>query len=98
MMKKALVAVGLVLLLIVITVLALPFLVDLNRYQDQYRPLIEQAMNRKVMLKDIRLTLWPRIGARMAGFTVLEDPAFGSGAFASLGSLEVGVSWKSASG
>lgn len=77
--------------LIVGVVLALPFLIDLNKYQDQYKPLIEDALNRKVQLQDIRLTIWPRIGARVAGFAVLDDPAFGTGPFASLSSLDVGV-------
>ena len=82
-------AIGLVLLVGVI--LALPFLIDLNRYQDQYKPLIEEALNRKVQLQDIRLTIWPRLGARIGGVTILDDPAFGAGPFVSLTSLDVGV-------
>lgn len=87
------IAIGLLVLVVLLIgiVLALPFLIDLNKYQDQYKPLIEDALNRKVQLQDIRLTIWPRIGARVAGFTVLDDPAFGSGPFASLASLDVGV-------
>ncbi|HXV68336.1 MAG TPA: AsmA family protein [Nitrospira sp.] len=76
---------------VLVLILSLPYLVDLNKYQDQYKPLIEDALNRKVQLHDIRLTIWPRIGARVAGFTVLDDPAFGSGPFTSLTSLDVGV-------
>jgi len=72
-------------------ILALPFLIDLNKYQDQYKPLIQDALNRKVQLQDIRLTIWPRIGARVTGFAVLDDPAFGSTLFTSLTSLDVGV-------
>jgi AsmA protein len=72
-------------------ILALPFLIDLNKYQDQYKPIVEEALNRKVQLQDIRLTIWPRIGARVAGFVVLDDPAFGSSAFTSLTSLDIGV-------
>jgi AsmA protein len=72
-------------------VLSLPFLIDLNKYQDQYKPLIEDALNRKVTLGDIRLTIWPRIGARVAGFAVQDDPTFGSSPFTSLTSLDVGV-------
>lgn len=83
---------GLVLIVVLVgLIFALPFLVDLNKYQDQYKPLIEEALNRKVQLQDIRLTVWPRIGARVAGFAVLDDPAFGSSPFASLSSLDVGV-------
>src|SRR4249920_862690 len=77
--------------LVVGGILALPFLIDLNKYQDQYKPIIEDALNRKVQLQDIRLTIWPRIGARVAGFAVQDDPAFGSSPFTTLTSLDVGV-------
>ncbi len=90
-MKKALLAVGVLLLLLVVLVLLLPFVVDLNAYQAHYRPLIEEALNRKVRLKDIRLTIFPRLGVRLADFTVMDDPAFSAGPFASLTSLDVGV-------
>jgi AsmA protein len=88
---KILLGLLVVVVLLVGLVLSLPFLVDLNKYQDQYKPLIEDALNRKVQLQDIRLTIWPRIGASVAGFAVLDDPSFGSGRFASLSSLDVGV-------
>ncbi len=88
---KILVGIGVVILLLLILIIALPFLIDLNKYQDRYRPLIEEALNRKVELQDIRLTIWPRIGARIGGFVVQDDPAFHTGPFASLASLDVGV-------
>ncbi len=88
---KILVGISAVILLLLILIIALPFLIDLNKYQDRYRPLIEEALNRKVELQDIRLTIWPRIGARIGGFVVQDDPAFRSGPFASLASLDVGV-------
>ncbi|MEO6306272.1 MAG: AsmA-like C-terminal region-containing protein [Nitrospiraceae bacterium] len=80
-----------VIALVVGVILALPFLIDLNKYQDQYKPLIESALNRKVQLQDIRLTIWPRIGASVAGVSVLDVPAFGSSPFMSLTSLDVGI-------
>ena len=88
---KIVIGVLIVVVLVVGVILTLPFLIDLNKYQDQYKPLIEDALNRKVQLQDIRLTIWPRIGARVAGFSVLDEPAFGSSPFASLTSLDVGV-------
>ena len=88
---KILIGVGVVILLLIILIVALPFLIDLNKYQDRYRPLMEEALNRKVELKDIRLTIWPRIGARIGGFIIQDDPAFRAGPFASLSSLDVGV-------
>jgi len=80
-----------IIILLLGVILSLPFLVDLNKYQDHYKPLIEEALNRKVQMQDIRLTIWPRIGARVGGFTILDDPSFSSGPFASLTSLDVGV-------
>jgi AsmA protein len=88
---KIVIGVLLVVVLLGGTILALPFLIDLGKYQDQYKPLIEEALNRKVQLQDIRLTIWPQIGAKVAGFSVQDDPGFGSSPFASLTSLEVGV-------
>ncbi len=88
---KVLLGIGVVILLLIVLIIALPFLIDLNRYQDRYRPLVEEALNRKVQLQDIRLTIWPRIGARVGGFVVQDDPAFRTGPFASLSSLDVGV-------
>jgi len=88
---KIVIGLLIVVALVVGVILALPFLIDLNKYQDQYKPLIEDALNRKVQLQDIRLTIWPRIGARVAGFAVLDDPAFGSSPFTSLTSLDVRV-------
>jgi AsmA protein len=88
---KIFVGLAVVVVLLVGIVLSLPFLIDLNKYQDQYKPLIEDALNRKIQLQDIRLTIWPRIGARVGGFAVLDDPAFSSGPFASLTSLDVGI-------
>ena len=87
------IAIGLFVLVVLLVgvVLALPFLVDLGKYQEQYKPHIEEALNRKVQLQGIRLTVWPRIGARVSEFAVLDDPAFSSGPFASLSSLDVGV-------
>ena len=87
------IAIGLLVVLVLLAglVFSLPFLIDLNAYQDQYKPLIEKVLNRKIQLQDIRLTIWPRIGARMTGFSVLEDPVFGAGQFASLSSVDVGV-------
>lgn len=88
---KILIGLLVLVVLLVGLVLALPFFIDLNKYQAQYKPLIEDALNRKVQLQNIRLTIWPRIGARVVGFAVLDDPSFGSAPFASLSSLDVGV-------
>ena len=88
---KILSVIVIVLALLIVALLSLPFLVDLAAYQDQYKPLIEEALNRKIHVQGIRLTIWPRIGARITGFTVMDDPSFTANPFASLSSLHVGV-------
>ncbi|HLZ34782.1 MAG TPA: AsmA family protein, partial [Nitrospira sp.] len=90
-MMKVLVWLGAAFFLLIAIALSLPFLIDLNKYQEQYRPAVEEALNRKISLQDIQLTLWPRIGARLAGFVVMDDPAFGERPFSSFTSVGVGV-------
>jgi AsmA protein len=88
---KWIAGIGLFVVFLLVLLISLPFLINLNRYQDQYWPMVEQALNRKVTLQDIRLTIWPRIGARIGGFTIQDDPDFRPAPFASLASLDVGV-------
>src|SRR5687768_10484760 len=88
---KILIGVLIVIVLFVLGLLSLPFLVDLASYQEQYKPIIEEALNRKIELQGIRLSIWPRIGARVVGFTVMDDPSFSAAPFASLSSLDVRV-------
>ncbi len=88
---KIMIGLGVAVITIIGVILALPYLIDLKKYQDQYKPAIEEALNRKIAFQDVRLTLWPRIGARVEGFTILEDPTVGSGPFATLASLDVAV-------
>jgi len=90
-MKKVMLVVGVIFAALIVIVILLPFLVNLNHYQARYLPIIEESLNRKVVLKDIRLTIFPSIGVRLSGLTVMEDPAFGAGPFASLSALDVGV-------
>lgn len=90
-MKKVVIGFCLIIALLIVAVLLLPFLIDLNNYKDRYQPMIEEALNRKIVLSDLRLTIIPRIGVRIAGFTVMDDPAFSRTPFASLTSLDIGI-------
>jgi AsmA protein len=90
-MKKVVIGFCLIIALLIVAVLLLPFLIDLNNYKDRYQPMIEEALNRKIVLNDLRLTIIPIIGVRIAGFTVMDDPAFSQTPFASLTSLDIGI-------
>lgn len=88
---KILVSVLVFLALAVALLLALPFLIDLNPLAARYKPQIESALGRAVDFTEIRLTLWPRLGARLSGVTVMDDPAFLAAPFALLSALDIGV-------
>ena len=90
-MKKLFYAVAGLLLVFLLIVLLVPFMVDLNAYQARYLPIIEGSLNRKVTLKNLRLTLFPRLGVHITEFTVMDDPLFNQGPFARLASLDLGV-------
>lgn len=68
---KIVIGLLIVIVLAVGAIVALPFLIDLNKYQDQYKPIIEEPLNRKIQLQDIRLTIWPRIGAKITELVAL---------------------------
>ena len=88
------VAVTIVLVLLVGMILILPFLLDLNRYRDQYLPVLEEALQRKVSVEDARLTLFPQLGIRLKDVVIEDDPAFSTQPFMTVPSVQVAVLWK----
>lgn len=80
--------------LVVLIILSLPFLLDLNRYRNQYLPILEQALHRKVEVGDIRLTLFPKLGIQVRNVVIAEDPAFSSNPFLTVPSVQVSVQWR----
>jgi hypothetical protein len=88
------VAVAIVLVLLVSVIFLLPFLLDLNRYRDQYLPILEQALHRKVEVENVRLTLFPTLGIQLREVVIADDSAFSSNPFLSVPSVQVAVQWK----
>ncbi len=88
------VAVAIVLVLLVGMILMLPFLLDLNRYRDQYLPILEEALHRKVNVADVRLTLFPKLGLELKDVVIADDPSFSAQPFMAVPSLQVAVLWK----
>lgn len=79
--------------LCLVVILFLPVLLDLNRYRDRYLPVLEQALHRPVDVQDVRLTIFPKLGVRVRGMTVADDPAFSPTPFLTIPSVEVVVQW-----
>jgi len=88
------VVVASVLVILVLMILLLPFLLDLNRYRDQYLPILEHVLHRPVDVQDVRLTLYPILGAQLREVVIADDPAFSSRPFLTIPSVQVAVQWK----
>jgi AsmA protein len=77
-------------LVLLAAVLALPFLVDANRFRPILERQLSGALGRAVSIGDLRLALVAG-GISARDVRVAEDPAFASGPFLSTQSLQIGV-------
>ena len=79
---KKIFLIGLALLaLIAIAVLTLPPLVDLAPYKSRYLPLVEEALQRKVDVGEVRFRILPAPSVRLSGLNVSDNPAFSEDPF-----------------
>jgi AsmA protein len=80
-MKKA-ALIGLAILAgIIVLALVLPPFINLGAYKSRYLPLTEQALQRKVDVRDVRLTLIPAPSIKMTALTVSDNPKFSKDPF-----------------
>ena len=81
---------GIILALVVVAVLALPFLINAN----QFRPMLEErltaALGREVKIGDLQLSLFSG-GASASDVTIADDPGFAKEPFLRAKGLAVGV-------
>ena len=89
MSRKRLAFILVPLAVIVLLVLALPYLVDVNRYRPQLEAAAGDALGRQVSLGPMQLSLVP-LGVRVREASIGEDPAFNTGRpFVRVGELYV---------
>ena len=69
-MKKALIAGATVLALVIAAVISLPMFVDLGRFKGIYLPFIEETLQRRVDLDEVRLSLVPRPSIRLSNLNI----------------------------
>ena len=69
-MKKALIAGATVLALLIAAVIGLPMFVDLGRFKSTYLPLIEETLQRRVDLDEVRLSLLPKPSIRLSNLNI----------------------------
>jgi uncharacterized protein involved in outer membrane biogenesis len=78
MRSKALIGLGIVIILVVIAALAAPRFLDVNRYRPQIEAKLRDRLNRNVSLGPMRLSLIP-LAFRVDNVRIDEDPKFVTG-------------------
>ncbi|MCI0353119.1 MAG: AsmA family protein [Acidobacteriales bacterium] len=88
--RKLLIILGSILLALVIVAIALPFIIDVNRFKPQIEQQLQSALERRVQIGNVELALLSG-GVKVEKIAIGEDPAFGSDPFVLAKSLDVGV-------
>jgi AsmA protein len=91
-MKRILRIAAIVVVLLVAAVVALPFLVDANRFRPKLEAELSQALGREVHFGDLKVSLFSG-GATASELTVADDARFSPAPFLKAKSLSIGVKW-----
>ena len=90
-MRKLLIVIGVIVVIIIALLLALPSLIDVNKYRGQVQTQLQQRLNRPVQLGQMSLGVFP-IRVEVSNVTIGDDPSFHSTLpFAQVGELDVSV-------
>jgi uncharacterized protein involved in outer membrane biogenesis len=89
-MKRTGIVLAIIAVVIIVALFAVPPLLDVNRYHGLVQAQLQKALGRPVTFGAMRLSLTPP-SLRLDNLMVGEDPAFGSGAFASAESVTAAV-------
>ena len=89
-MKRAIKIILAVFASLLLVVLALPFLIDANRFRPELESRLHQALGRDVHVGDLKLTILSG-GVTAGDLSIADDPAFSRTPFVQAKSLHVGV-------
>ena len=89
-MKKLIYIVGGIIVLLLVAVLILPFVIDANRYRPEIEDLMSKALNRKVDIGNIQLSIFSG-GVAVDNLSIADDPAFSRAPFLTAKSITVAV-------
>jgi AsmA protein len=89
-MKKPLMIVGIVVLLLIVIVVAIPFLIDVNRFKPTLEADLSTTLGRKVQIGNLELALLSG-AVKVDNLSIADDPAFGGAPFLQAKQLAVGV-------
>jgi AsmA protein len=89
-MKRLIRILGIVVVLLVVAVVALPFLIDANQFRPALENRLSAALGREVKLGDLKVSLLSG-GVSASDLSIADDPAFSKTPFLRAQSLNVGV-------
>ena len=90
MARKIIYVVGGLVVLLLIVAAVLPFVIDANRFRPEIESSLNTALNRKVDIGNIRLSILSG-GVTVENIAISDDPAFKTGPFLKAKSLTVNV-------
>jgi AsmA protein len=89
-MKRTIRILGIALALLLLVVIALPFLVDANQFRPTLESKLSQALGREVKVGHLKLALFSG-GVSADDLSIADDPAYSRAAFVQAKSLRLGV-------
>lgn len=89
-MKKLIYIAGGIVLVSLVAIVILPFVIDANRFRPDIERLMSEALNRKVTIGNIQLSILSG-GVAVGNLTIADDPAFSRDPFLTAKSVTVGV-------
>ena len=91
-MRKLVIVIGVIVVIVIVLLLALPHLIDVNKYRGQVQSQLQQRLNRPVQLGEMSLGVFP-IRVDVNNVVIGDDPNFHNNVpFAQVGELDVSVS------
>src|SRR6185312_10720946 len=89
-MKRVFKIVAAILVLALAIVIALPFLIDVNRFRPYIERELSQALHRNVTIANLKLALLQG-GVSASDLSISDDPAYGQQPFLTAKALNIGV-------
>jgi AsmA protein len=90
MARKVIYIVGGVVVVLVLVAALLPFVIDANRFRPEIESSLNSALNRKVDIGNIRLSIFSG-GVTVDNIAISDDPSFSNGPFLKAKSLSVNL-------
>src|SRR6185369_8998001 len=89
-MRKIIITIGVFVVLLILAMIALPFLIDANQFKPRVESEASKALGRDVKVGNLSLSILSG-GVKAQGLSISENPAYGKEPFLTAKSMEIGV-------